>query len=65
MILGMSPFLVFGAYIRTIGSQVEFYELKEELSEMQSQYESVLVDASQFPRAGSSNQRLQFLCESL
>lgn len=42
---------------RTIGSQVEFYELKEELSEMQSQYESVLVDASQFPRAGSSNQK--------
>ena len=50
-------FFVFVAYIRTIGSQVELYELKEELSEMQSQYESVLVDASQFPQAGSSNRR--------
>ena len=55
--VGYVFFWSFVAYIRTIGSQVEFYELKEELSEMQSQYESVLVDASQFPRAGSSNQR--------
>ena len=45
------------ADVRTIGSQVEFHELKEELSEMQSQYESALIDAAQFPRAGTTNQR--------
>lgn len=51
--------------IRTIGSQLEFYELKDELSEMQSQYESILVDASQFPRAGSSNRRSAIFRKSL
>src|SRR5216110_2709486 len=42
---------------RTIGSKVEYYELKDELWEIQSQYESVLNDSTTFPRAGSTNQR--------
>jgi hypothetical protein len=41
---------------RDVGSRVEFYELKNELWEMQSQYESVLHDTSKFPRAGNTNQ---------
>ena len=42
---------------RTSGSRVEFYELRDELLEVQSQYESVLTDVTNFPRAGSINQR--------
>lgn len=51
------------AYGRTIGSRVEFNELKDELWEIQSQYESVLSDSTKFPRAGSTNQR-HFTLES-
>lgn len=42
---------------RASGSRVEFYELRDELWEVQSQYEAVLTDVTKFPRAGSINQR--------
>lgn len=34
-----------------------FFESKNELLAIQSQYESVLVDTTHFPRAGNTNQR--------
>jgi hypothetical protein len=40
-----------------IGLQVEFHELKSELSEMQNQYESLLNDSTNFPSAGGANQK--------
>lgn len=42
---------------RTSQSRVEFYELKDELLEVQSQYDTVLTDVTKFPPAGSINQR--------
>ena len=44
---------------------MEFYELKEELSEMQNQYESVLADTSLFPRPGTINRRYRYLRKPL
>ena len=37
---------------RILESRLTFYELKDELLEAQNQYESVLMDYTQFPRAG-------------
>ena len=45
------------AYERQIGPETELHELKAELAEMQAQYESVLMDTTKFPRAGSTNRR--------
>ena len=42
---------------RASGSRVEFYELRDEVCEAQSQYEAVLTDVTKFPRAGSVNKR--------
>lgn len=36
---------------------MNFYELRDELLEVQNQYESVLADVTKFPGAGSINQR--------
>jgi len=45
------------SHIRDIKAKVEFYELKDELLEIQSQYESILTASTKFPRAGSTNMR--------
>lgn len=45
---------------RTTGLQ-GFDALKEELSEMQNQYEAVLVDSTTFPHSGKLNQRYHVL----
>jgi hypothetical protein len=42
---------------RILESRLTFYELKDELLEAQNQYESVLMDYTQFPRAGRANRR--------
>jgi hypothetical protein len=42
---------------RQIGSDTELQNLKTELADMQAHYESVLMDVTKFPRAGSTNQR--------
>lgn len=36
---------------------MEFYELKDELWEMQSHFESLLYDSAKFPRAGNTNEQ--------
>jgi hypothetical protein len=42
---------------RQVGSRTDLHKLKTELIEIQAQYESVLMDITKFPRAGSTNQR--------
>jgi hypothetical protein len=42
---------------RDIRAKIDFYELKDELMEIQSQYESLLTATTKFPRAGSTNTR--------
>ena len=45
-----------GAYDRTADPQVELNELKDELSEIQSEYETILNSMTKFPGAGNTNQ---------
>jgi hypothetical protein len=42
---------------RILESQLTFFELKDELLEAQNQYESILMDHTQFPHAGRANRR--------
>jgi hypothetical protein len=42
---------------RLLESRLTFYELKDELLEAQHQYEMILMDYTQFPRAGRVNRR--------
>jgi hypothetical protein len=48
------------SYRRTAGPRADFKELKDELLDIQSQYESILVEYTKFPRAGSTNNRYAF-----
>lgn len=49
------------SYRRTVGPRPEFKELKDELMDIQSHYESILVQYTKFPRAGSTNLRYDLL----
>jgi hypothetical protein len=40
---------------RNLDSRIAFYELKDELLEIQSQYESLLMDSTKLPHSGISN----------
>lgn len=42
---------------RNLEARVTFYELKDELLEIQNHYESLLMSSTRLPHAGSTNPR--------